>query len=370
MPTPTLSQELATKAVLEVARAISEGFYYNSPAQPGQRSAIQEVAKRLNIGATAVANRIERAEQLYGITLSDGLSVVSAQKPDEDLAGGLDVLTRHAEFNDKYIANSRKKWQRRIPVPKEPFGIAVLGDMHLDNKGTDLNALHSDLSLLAAAGVRTVNIGDTLDNFQYTGKLAREAAKSRMSDEEGLAVAKWVVRDSGVRFDAHILGNHDAWAGGAYAHLFQEWATDASHRSRFYDWIVKLTYCWEGGEYTLLAAHDFKGHSVRNPLHGLFRRANEDGTADGYVAGHRHNAADASFEDGFRDKRYNFARVGSYKKWDQFGHTKGFPQQKEGAACMFVINPWSETLSGRCTVMPSIPEGLEYLNMKKVNYAA
>lgn len=368
MPTPTLSPALAQEAITAVVDAIRDGCYFGERERAGQRSAIEAASEKLGTNHSTIWKRLKRAEELYGFTVEAAMVPEPVKVDDDDLPDGFEVINRAADLNAKEIASAHKKWRRWIRVRKEPFGIAIFGDMHADNKGTDLHRLKSDLALCAASGVRAVNIGDTLDNFHYTGKLSKVQAHNRMSEKEGLAVARWIVRDSGVKFDAHILGNHDAWAGGPYAHLFMEWARQAKHPSKFYDWIVSITYDWGDGQYELLAAHDFKGNSIHNPLHGLFRRAKDDGTADGYAAGHRHTAADGSFENAFRGKRYSFGRVGSYKKWDGHAHRAGFDQQTEGASCMFVINPLSEDLSGRCQVLPSIAEGLEYLDMKRAKY--
>lgn len=368
MPTPQLSAKIARHTVAAVAQAVSEGMYLEEKEHVGQKSAIMHAADVLRIDHRLVRTHLKRANELYGITVDNVLKQRRSFE-DDDLPDGLFILERNKGINSEYITSSHAKWQRRVPMPLAPFGVAVFGDMHADNKGTDLDQLKQDLFLCNAAGVRCINIGDTLDNFHYTGKLARKQARNIMSDDEGLAVARWIIRDSGCVFDAHLLGNHDAWAGGPYAHLFQEWARQAHHPTKFYDWIVGITYAWESGEYRLLAAHDFRGSSYINPLHSLFRRAREDGTFDGYVAGHRHNAAEGSFENGFRGKRYDYARVGSYKKWDSYAHRSGFDQQKEGSSCMFVINPLAEDLSGRCRVLPSISEGLEFLEMKRRNYS-
>ena len=367
MPTPKLSRKLSLEAVHAVAEAVENGFYLHERTENGQMSAKMEAAARLGVCSKTLCNRLRAAEQNYGLIPENFVGNTNADGYEiDELENGLTVLNRHAPINSQYIQKARAGWTRIVPVRKEPFGIAIIGDMHADNKGTDLAMLKRDLTLLAASRVRAINIGDTLDNFHYTGKLASKQAQNRMSDEEGLAVAKWIIRDSGVRWDAHILGNHDAWANLPYAYLFQEWAKSAG--SKFYDWIVKSEYHWEGGSWSLLAAHDFKGHSIHNPLHGLFRRAKDDGTADAYAAGHRHNAADASFENGFRGRRYNYARVGSYKKWDSYAHKGGFDMQVEGAAAMFVIDPLAEELSSQCRVHPSIAEGLEILAMKRKNY--
>ncbi len=366
MPAPLVSEK-AVRATLQVlADLLATGEYYlYQKDEPKQKSARMAAREILGIDHSAINNHINAGANRFNLKPEDFIRGKAEIPDDDELPDGLEILKVHAPVNTKYIAKARTQGTRIIPVRAEPFGVAFFGDMHADNKGCDLEALKRDLDLCAASGVRAVNIGDTLDNFHHTGKLAAKQAANRMSIKEGLGVARWIIRDSGVKFDAHILGNHDAWANTEGAALMQEWARQAKGGpSRFYDWAVKLIYQWEGGSYTILAAHDFKGHSMHNKMHGLFRRAREDGSADCYVAGHRHDAGEAGFEDGFRDKYYRFLRLGSYKKWDDYGNVqKQFPAQKEGESGMVVVNPQAETMSGLGKVCTSIGEGLEHLQM-------
>lgn len=219
------------------------------------------------------------------------------------------------------------------------------------------------ISLLPTSKMRAIQIGDILDNFHKTSKLASKQAANRVTKAEALGLARWLVRDSGVPWDAQILGNHCAWGDDEFAQLLQVWAREAKRPHKFYDWMVKITYSWGDGNYTVLAAHDFKGHSVHNPLHGLMRRSKEDGTADLYAAGHRHTAADGGDENGFRGKHFRYVRVKGYKDWDEYAHVKGFDQQSEGRSAVVVVNPHSETKAGRHRVFLDLAEGAEYLQM-------
>ena len=371
MATPPLSPDQMQRTVEVVARLLATGKYYLDPQarSPKQMSVVQAAAKELDVTEAGVRRRLVAARERLGLT-PENLAVARPVLTEEDLEAlpdGSDVIERHAEGNTAYIEAMRRKRVRVIPVRQEPFAVAFIGDPHLDNKGTDLALLKRDVELLRATGTRAVNIGDLLDNFHQTGKLAAKQASNRVSAAEALGMARWLVRDSGVRFDAHLLGNHDHWPGDAYATVLQQWAADA--KSRLYDWMVKLVYQWDGGSYTVLAAHDFKGHSIHNPLHGLFRRAMEDGTADLYVAGHRHTAAQGGFENGFRERFYDFVRVKGYKAWDDFAYVKGFPQQTEGASALVVVDPMSATKAGRARTFMDIAEGLEYLELVKQRYA-
>jgi hypothetical protein len=56
-------------------------------------------------------------------------------------------------------------------------------------------------------------MGDILDNFHANPKLAAKEAHNRMSISEALSVAQWLIAESGVKWDAHVLGNHDLWIG-------------------------------------------------------------------------------------------------------------------------------------------------------------
>jgi hypothetical protein len=370
MPTPPMSAELMREAVAEVAKLLATGeYYYKERASTKQKSAVQELGQRMDIPPSTIQFRIDAAYERLGIdpqSYAAGKSVLTEEDLDA-LPDGLEVLERNAPLNDGYIQASRKKFVRLIPVKAEPFAIACLGDPHLDNKGTDLIRLKKDMDLLAATGIRTVNMGDLLDNFHYAGRLAKVQADNRVSAKEALALARWFVRDSGVRFDAHILGNHDHWPGDAYSTLLSQWVAEA--KSRLYDWAVRLVYQWDGGSFSLMAAHDFKGHSKYNPLHALMARALEDGQDDAYVAGHRHTSAKGDFENGFRGQHYHFVRVRGYKAWDSHAHRNMFPQQVAGAAAMFIVDPYAEP-ANRAQVRHDLAEGLDLLNYLKTRYAA
>jgi hypothetical protein len=368
MPTPPISAELVREAVAEVAKLLATGdYYYKNKTGNGQRSAIQALAEAWNASPATIQRRVEEGWERLGIEPYTYLQGKTCLTEDdlEALPDGLEVLERNAPLNENYIETSRKKFARLIPVKADPFAIACIGDPHLDNKGTDLQQLKQDMDLLAATGIRTVNMGDLLDNFHHAGRLAKVQADNRVSAKEALSLARWFVRDSGVRFDAHILGNHDHWPGDTYATMLNQWVAEA--KSRLYDWAVRLTYQWDGGSFSLMCAHDFKGHSKYNPLHALMSRALEDGTDDAYVAGHRHTAAEGGFENGFRNRHYKFVRVNGYKAWDSYAHRNMFPQQKDGASAMFVVDPHADPVN-RVRVYMDLSEGVEALTYLKRRY--
>lgn len=62
-----------------------------------------------------------------------------------------------------------------------------------------------------------------------------------------------------------------------------------------------------------------------------------------------------------RNRRYNFLRVKGYKAFDDYAKTRGYPQQKEGASGMVVIDPHAETMTGRAKLFLDLAEGAEFL---------
>lgn len=365
VPIPEVDLRLVFEAVAKYASG--PDFYVFEKERSHQKSAVEAASKDIGLAPSTIRNRLGAGAARYGWKVEDFVNT-SRPAEDDDIPDGLEVLNRHAPINAAYIDSSRKKWRRIVPVRHEPFGVAFVGDPHVENKGADLGKLRRDVETIRASGFRAINMGDVIDNFHETGKLAKLQAKNRMSVSEAYGVARWLIRDSGVKWDAHLLGNHDAWGGLAMATMFQQWASEA--KTRFYDWMAQITYQWDGGSYTVLAAHDFKGSSIYNPLHGAMKRALEDGTADLYAAAHRHNHAKADMPNAFRERHYQFVRVAGYKAWDDHAHRSGYAQADEGHSAVAIINPWAETKEGRCRVFHDLSEGAEWLQTLKRREAA
>lgn len=186
----------------------------------------------------------------------------------------------------RLLEQRRNGWQRAFAVPKAPFGVFFCGDPHGDNKGCSLIQLRKDMETAAVSRMYGVSMGDILDNFDAAGpKLAPKQAQNRMSKEEGLSFLRWYLGHSLWR--AHILVDHDKWLGEHCQHLIAESANNV----KVFDWMARLIFKWDDGHFSFLAAQDFAGHSQYNPLHGLIKRAMQDGTDDAYITAHKHNFA-------------------------------------------------------------------------------
>lgn len=364
MPTPPLSKAQLKETLIAAARYVEDEKYYffQEEKRTGQLSAVRAIAADMGIGHNAVSKRISEAERRFGWKPEDFIEEASIPEDDlTDLPDGLEVLKHHRKANTEYIDKTRKGRIRVFPVRKEPFAIAFFGDPHMDNKGCNLDKLMEDVELVKASGMRAVQMGDILDNFHATGKLASKQASNRMSIAEGLASARWLVRDSGVNWDAHVLGNHDSWLGPHGEHLIREWAKGC----KVFNWMGQLVYNWGDGSFKVLAAHDFSGSSVYNPLHANFKRALQDGESDLHVSAHKHNAAKADMPNGHRDKHYWHMRVKGYKDEDDYACRGGYELQREGHSGVAVIDPNADTKAGICTTFLDISEGAEYYTALK-----
>lgn len=361
MPTPPLSHETIMERLGVVAAIASEGGFFVHPEEPqGRVSAIEEAHRRGHGDAAQFRRAVDYAQRILGITWRDVLEPAKepATEGEEhiDPDAIIERLIKGKAAADKVRLN---RHNLRIPVRPEPFAVAFIGDPHLDSAGCNHAQLWRDMALLRAAKVRAVNMGDILDNWPTGGKLAKKLHHSPLTRPEALALARKFIVDTGVRFDAHILGNHDEWPGDDYAALLSGWAAEAS--TRLVPWGLTITYVCGETEFRIQAHHDFTGHSMYNPLHGLMRRAREEGRCHLYVAGHRHNAATGGYEDGHRGKRYNFMRVKGYKEGDEYAFVKGYAEQREGHSGLAVFNPWAETLEGQCRTFLDIADGVAFL---------
>jgi len=361
MPAKPLSETVVRNTLMAAAFYVDHpDYYWEEKKHPRQKSVWEALAKDTGLGHGTVKNHVAEGLRRWGMQPGD-FTEERADYTDDDLPDPGPIKESLRVRNTKYIADSKKRWRRRFIVKPEPFALGFVGDPHLDNVGCDHEALERDLSILRACRARCIQMGDILDFFHKTGKLSSKQATSPVTAKEGLSLARDLVRDSGVWWDAQILGNHDIWAEDEFATLMAEWAQQADRPHRVYSWMAELTYDWGDGHFVALAAHDFKGHSIYNPLHGNMRRALQDGTADLHVAAHRHTSAKASEENAFRGKLYHHCRVSGYKAWDGYAFRGGYGQQEEGRSALAVINPLSESMDGRCRIYFDLAEGAEWL---------
>ena len=127
------------------------------------------------------------------------------------------------------------------------------------------------------------------------------------------------------------------------------------------DWSARIKLEFPNGRIGKVhAAHNFKGHSQWNTLHGLQKAAHMKEDADLYVAGHTHNWALHQEESASRDFTYWLARCRGYKFLDEYADVLGYLPQQGGASIVSVFDPNAEG-SGFVQCFADVASAARYL---------
>lgn len=298
----------------------------------------EDVAKttlELGVSESTLRRRRQSAAE-KGITpkLDDGSQVDLPNFPDDDVSAEEILSMMERRFDKRLKHHQSLHWFPIKFKTEEPIGIVVVGDPHLGSNGCNVPLLRQHVDLMSnTPGCYAVNIGDTTDN--WGGRLIRLYAENDVSKATERKLARWFLQDSGVPWIVWLEGNHDHMDGG-----FCEYLKAINAKSiPMVDWRARFRLVFPNDvEARFDAAHNHKGHSMWNPLHGQTRAAHMDEIADVYVAGHHHTWALSTQE--MADGRItHYARARGYKFIDEHAHRHGFNEQQYGASIMFVVRP-------------------------------
>ena len=280
--------------------------------------------------------------------------------PEDDLTAP-EILKHLGErFELRYEHKQSKTW---FPVKVNidgPIGLSFFGDPHLDSNGCNIPlvthhaALHRKNDALFG-----VNIGDSLNN--WTGRLAKLYANQDTSKSTAFKLAEWFLRDAGIKWACWLMGNHDMW--GDLAAVMRAMNVENIPME---DWQARFKLVFPNGrECKIWAAHDFKGHSMWNTLHGPQKAAHMKNEAHIYACGHTHNWAMHQEESGSRDFTYWLIRSRGYKHIDSYGELLGHFPQQEGSTITAIIDPDADTLAGFIQCFADMDAAVDYLQWKR-----
>ncbi len=264
-----------------------------------------------------------------------------------------------ARFTGHLAAREARRWMEIKVKSNKPIGVCFMGDPHIDNNGCNWPLLRRDIKVLEdTPGMYAVNIGDLTDN--WVGRLVRLYADQEMSKKQAWKLAKYLMRDSGIKWLCHLLGNHDAWNDGPY--LIK---ANAQPMVPVEDWQSRFQIAFPNGQKVRVhAAHDFPGSSIWNKMHGPQKAAMMLERADIFACGHKHEWAINESENANRDFVYHLIRARGYKFIDSYSDQLGYGSQKFGASITAIIDPTgSDTKKIRC--FPDLPEAAEFLTWKR-----
>lgn len=323
----------------------------------------QEAADFLGLARKTFTDRLELAAS-RGIKLGQQTSPESIPDFPEFVTIGdkeepiEDLLNRQRlAFGRKHKAAHDRQWFRVGMKETKPYAILWFGDPHLDDSGCNWPLLERHLTIARQDGVYGGNIGDTTNNWPWTGRLARLCAESSVSHQDSRRIAEWFMYEAGVNWLMWILGNHDEWNNGTdfYKRL-------GAHNIPVMDWRAQFTLTHRNGSETRVdAAHGRKGNSLYNPVHGTLRDAKFGQDCNLFVTGHIHSYGLFEYEIPERQTKTWLAQVRGYKWHDHYAKVNGFAEYEHGAAVMSIIDP--ETGRVHCYGDPE--EGYEILKWKR-----
>jgi hypothetical protein len=306
----------------------------------GQRAA---AARLLKIAVRSLQFRIDNLKA-RGVTIPSssyrGKSLEQARSefeftpiPDDDVPIEELVALRKRKFMHKREHEEASKLiPIRIKIPG-PIGILHFGDPHVDDDGTDIEALERHTALVnATEGMFAANVGDTTNN--WCGRLARLYADQATSASQAWRLAEWFIGRCAWLY--MIGGNHDLWSGSGDPLKWIARQQNALYKSS--EARIALRFP-NGAEVRINARHDHAGSSIWNPAHGPMKAAIM-GTRDHvYVAGHKHESAYSILKDPASGIAMHAVKVASYKVYDRYAKDKGFRDNALSPCVVTTINP-------------------------------
>lgn len=304
-----------------------------------------------------------RAELASGIQHTTLLRRARAYKPpvelpvfpDDDLPITEIIDSMAKRFEKRAQFQKALKWFPIKVKENKPVGIVFVGDPHLDDDGCNWPLLKKHIEVMNEPGVYAVNIGDTTNNWM--GRLLAQFANQETSQKTAQKLAKWFLTESGIKWIAWLMGNHDAWNDGAAILRGMNVA-----RVPMTDWQAQFKLVFPNDwECRIWAAHDFAGHSMWNTLHGSQKAAHTKDWAHIYPSGHKHNWALHQEESASRDFTYWLVRTRGYKFIDAHAEKFGHQSQQFGASILAVIDPNGKDDVTRVQCFADVEQGAEYL---------
>jgi hypothetical protein len=353
-----------------VKTAILEG--HPAPTRGNSRyegkTAYQRAAEILGVSQHTVAETIHRATK-KGETpdwkdiqrAADSIADPSLEKPDLP-SGELpmpEFIEQLTARSDRILrASAARAWFKIKVNSNGPFGVAWLGDPHMDSPGCNWRLLRRDIDIIKTTpGLFAANCGDSLDN--WWGRLITLKGRSFVTDEEAWRLVEWLIAEIGEdRWLLWLLGNHDT--KNEAGHLWKRLCGNLIHMD---DWQARFCLVPPNGrECRIWAAHSFPGHSMWNKTHGGQRAAAMSGAiAHLYIQGHHHEWQLMSTEEPQRHVVYWAAKARGYKFADDYGEHHGYFPQSEGATVVSIIDPEAETEAGFLHCFADLALAADYL---------
>jgi hypothetical protein len=232
-----------------------------------------------------------------------------------------EIIRARAELgmrNDRKVEHGDWRKASYLPLTPGPFMLGVFGDPHIDNSGTDLEALEDDLARLDKADrIFGCCVGDLFDNWPR--------ALGHLYAESGNPEPAWIWFEymmGNFPWWFTVMGNHDLFSGGTANFLVEFFRGKGMLLRR------------SGGRFiigsgprpiTVSMRHIWPGGSMYSEAHSLKRAVTFGYTDDDVVVGgHIHKGEIRDHVRPSDRKRSKLVQVSSYKRLDNFANDRGF----------------------------------------------
>jgi hypothetical protein len=280
--------------------------------------------------------------------------------PDEDVSVEEKIELATKSFIKRQASHDAHTWFPVKVRDKLPIGLCWFGDPHVDDNGCNWPVLRLHAQVCRdTEGIYGCNVGDTTNNWQ--GRLIRLYAEQNASVKTARQFAEWLMLGSEIRWLIWLIGNHDVWGDGA-AILAQMMKRYGTHKLVCHDWEARFRLVFPNGwEPKIYTAHNFKGNSIYNIMHGPLREGLMGEEADLYVCGDKHTSGTLGFENVARGLFQHFLRVRGFKFMDDYARRHGFKEQSVGCSGLTIFDPINHSIA----VYMDIEEGAEFLTWKR-----
>jgi len=326
----------------------------------------KDVAHELKISEGSVRTRIKEAKKRNIIKSEE--EVVSKppfwinELPDSDLPAE-ELVKRGLERWDRKekAHNARKLINVNLRKQLDGiFGVAIIGDPHLDDDGCNWRKITEDNKAMVDSGMVAINIGDLSNN--WIGRLMSKYADQETTRKQAIKLIEWYLSKTGVYWAGVIGGNHDFW-GHEHGNVLDFIMRTQPGVYENHGFRLNLL-CPNGRQVRLNCRHDFKGNSQWNESHSVSKAA-RFGTDDIYAAGHRHISGYQIVKDHETGKISHAVRVAGYKEIDDFALQKNFRDHKIWESMCFIIDPYQDDPLRFIKPVFSLQEAAEELKWKR-----
>lgn len=318
---------------------------------------IRPAARALGIPYSTFYKQLMRER---GTKASNGLEFPTL--PDKDLRIEDVIAQRQDTWQRRKAHEDAALWQKIKVEESLPYGIAIMGDCHLDDDSCNWDELLADVAVMRdTEGVYAINVGDYTNN--WVGRLTALYAEQESSKHTGRRLAHWLLVESGITWAAVVTGNHDAWNEGNA--IIREMVGKAHVNIPVHDWTAKIEICTpKGTPVRINASHDFKGKNQFSTTHGLVKEAIwfQDG-ADILCAGHIHFGGLQQVELPGGHTPW-LVRVRGYKWHDEHALVNGFHEGQAFGSVMAIVDP-TKPKGQHIFIVPSLQQGAEILTQMR-----